>query len=43
MHIGHTKVAASVMIGELFVVNTQKLQDGGGQIVNVNFVLREVS
>ena len=43
MHIGHAKVAASVMIGELFVVDTQKMQDGGVQIVNVNFVPREVS
>ena len=38
MHIGEAVVAASVAVSEAFVIETQEVQDGGVQVVDVNFV-----
>ena len=37
-HIGETEVAAVVAERQAFVFEAQKMQDGGVQVVNVNFI-----
>ena len=39
MHIGQTKIAPRVAIGQALVVEAQEMQDGGVQIVNVDRLL----
>ena len=36
--VGESEVAAGVVVGEAFVVETQKMQDGRLEVVNVDFV-----
>ena len=38
MHIGEAVVAATVAIGKTFVIEAHEMQDGGVQVVDVNFV-----
>ena len=42
MHIGEPVVAAAVAIGETFVVEANEVEDGGVQVVDVNFVFNGV-
>ena len=36
MHVGQTKIAAGVTVGQLLVVETQQMQDRRVQVVNVD-------
>ena len=42
VHISQPMIASLVSIGELFVINTQTMKNGGMQIVNMNPVLNRV-
>ena len=39
MHIGETEVAAGVAEGELFVIETELVEDGGMQVMHVDFAI----
>ena len=39
MHIRQSEVAASIAIGQFLVIETEQVQYGGVQIVDVNLVL----
>ena len=40
--VGEAEVAAGVVVGEAFVVEAQKVEDGGLEVVDVDFVLGDV-
>ena len=42
VNVGKAEVAAGVVVGETFVVEAQKMQDGRLEVVNVNFVLGDM-
>ena len=39
MNVGEAKVATGIPVGQLFVIKSQQMKDGGLEIVNVDFVL----
>lgn len=42
MHIGQTEIAAGVAVDQLFVIETQQMQDRRVQVVNVNSTFNSV-
>src|SRR6266496_2587659 len=38
VNVGQTEIAAVVAVGELFVIETEQVENGGVEIVNVDFV-----
>ncbi len=40
--VGEAEVAASIAIGELFVINTKEVQDGGMKVMHMDFLLHGV-
>ncbi len=42
LHIGQPKIAPLVAIGQLFVQQSKAMQNGGVEVVNVNFILDDV-
>jgi hypothetical protein len=39
MHIGQAEVSTRMFVGKFLVIQTQLVQDGGMQVVEMNFVL----
>jgi len=42
MHVGQSKIPPAVAVRQLRVINSHQMQDGGVQIVDMNFVLDRV-
>ena len=42
MHVGEAEVATGVPVGQAFVIDTQKMQDGGLEIMHSDNVLGDV-
>jgi hypothetical protein len=40
-HVRQPVIAATVAVGQFFVIDTKEVQDGGVEIVNVNFVFHD--
>ena len=39
MNVGESEISSGIAVGELFMIEAEKMQDGGVQIMDVNFLL----
>ena len=42
MHVRQSEVSALIAVGQSFVVNSQQVQDGGVEVMNVNWIADNV-
>jgi hypothetical protein len=42
VHVGEAEVAAGVVVGKAFVVEAEEVEDGGLEVVDVDFVFRDM-